>query len=569
MQQKDTAKPQPKPRKRISFGNVAVLLVAITFIGQLLGFFRTMLVNANFPDKGPESLDAYFAAFIIPDFFFYAVAAGALGVAFMPVLSDRLQKGDRKGMWEIAVSLLNLISIAMLLVAAVIFIFAEPLSYLVGPLLTPEQRENAVLIMRFLALNPFLFAVSGILVSTQQTLGRFFFYAIAPLFYNLSIIASVYIFAGTDIGIVGLGLGALIGGILQLIVVCLGLIGTKFRYRPKIMWRSEDFKTVFRQLPARSLDQGIDQIQSGVETHLANRLGQGFVTYYSNAFVLHTAPIMLIGTAISTAAFPQMNARLSQGRPDLFKKDFLRVLRTMVWITIPVVIFCYFARGYLARLIFKNNAPEIALIFGFLTVAILFRTIYAIVSRWFYSQKDSKTPLFVSIFTIAFNVALAIILAQKTTYGIAGLALSQSIAAMVEVLILVGIMIMRDRQLFTPEFWGAIFRIISVSGFTMVVGAIILKILPLTSDDRGFITLGSKLAVIGGVIALTHVLISGLFGLEEAKAVLESNNSGKDWWDELSDEEKEEFLEGEEEHEKGHSVTHHRLMHQFGEWRKK
>jgi len=69
-----------------------------------------------------------------------------------------------------------------------------------------------------------------------------------------------------------------------------------------------------------------------------------------------------------------------------------------------------------------------------------------------------------------------------------------------------------------------------------------------------------------------HLLIDNCndeYLLEEAKAVLESSNSGKDWWDELSDEEKEEFLEGEEEHEKGHSITHHRLMHQFGEWKKK
>lgn len=515
----DKNKPATKPKRRISIGNVAVLLIATALIGQVLGFFRTMLVNANFPDKGPESTDAYFAAFIIPDFFFYAVAAGALGVAFMPVLSDRMHKGDRKGMWEISTSLLNLISIVMLVVAVFIFLFAEPLSHLVGPKLTPEQRENTVMIMRFLALNPFLFAVSGILTSTQQTLGRFFFYAIAPLFYNLSIIAGIYMFAGTSTGIVGLGIGALVGGVLQLLVVSIGLIGTKFTWRPKIMWRSEDFKTVLRQLPARSLDQGIDQVQSAVETNLANRLGQGFVTYYNNAYILHTAPILLIGTAISTAAFPQMNARLSQGRPDLFKKEFLRTLRTIIWITIPVVIISYFARGYLARLIFKNYAPEIALIFGYLTGAILFRTIYAIVSRWFYSQKDSKTPLFVSIFTIAFNVALAFILARETTYGIAGLALSQSIAAMVEVFILVGIMMLRDRKLFTPEFWSACIKIVSVTGFSMLAGVIIVKILPLATDDRGFITLGAKLAMIGGTIALTHLVISAVFGLEEAKTV--------------------------------------------------
>ena len=69
-----------------------------------------------------------------------------------------------------------------------------------------------------------------------------------------------------------------------------------------------------------------------------------------------------------------------------------------------------------------------------------------------------------------------------------------------------------------------------------------------------------------------HLLVDNCndeYLLEEAKAVLESSTTGQDWWDELSDEEKEEFLEGEEEHEKGHSVTHNRLMHQFGEWKKK
>ena len=118
--------PKRQTRKKISFGGVAMLLIISALIGQLLGFLRTKLVNANFSSGGPDSTDAYFAAFIIPDLFFYTLAAGALGVAFMPVLSDRLHKGDKKGMWELTSSLLNLLSIVMLAVAVVIFIFAEP-----------------------------------------------------------------------------------------------------------------------------------------------------------------------------------------------------------------------------------------------------------------------------------------------------------------------------------------------------------------------------------------------------------------------------------------------------------
>jgi putative peptidoglycan lipid II flippase len=508
-----------KAKKRISLGNIALLLMVMALIGQVLGFLRVKLINGNFDTTGPMSTDAYFAAFTIPDFFFYTVAAGALGVAFMPYLSDRLQKGDRRGMWELSSSLLNLMSIVMLIIGAIIFVFAEPLiHYLVAPKLSGEGLDSAVLIMRLLSLNPFFFTIAGVLTSAQQTLGRFFFFAIAPLFYNVSIIASIYIFRHTDIGLVGLGIGALVGGVLQLLVVAVGLIGTRFHWRPKIMWKSEDFRSVLRQLPARSVDQGIDQIQSIVEINLASRLGSGFVSFYSNAYTLHTAPILLLGTAISTAAFPRLNKRLSQGRPDLFRRDFLRVLRIMVWLTIPVVIVCYFARGYLARLIFAKNAPEIALIFGFLTAAIFFRIMYAIISRWFYAQKDTKTPLFVSIFVIALNILLAAMLARPTTYGIAGLAISQSIVAAVEVLILFGVMLVRDRGLFRLEFWSAIVKIFSVAGFALMAGYIAVSFFPLQAGERGFLTLGSKLAGISAIVFGVYLGVSALFGLDEAKA---------------------------------------------------
>jgi putative peptidoglycan lipid II flippase len=514
MQEKPT-----KPKKLISLGNIALLLMATTLIGQLLGFLRVKLINANFPAHGPHSTDAYFAAFTIPDFFFYTVAAGALGVAFMPFLSDRLQKGDKRGMWELSASLLNLLSIVMAVVGVIIFIFAEPLiRHIVAPSLTPEQMHNAVAIMRLLSLNPLLFTISGVLTSAQQTLGRFFFYAIAPLFYNVAIIASIYIFRHTDIGLTGLGIGALIGAVLQLLVVAMGLIGARFHWRPKITWHSADFRTVLRQLPARSIDQGIDQIQSIVEINLASRLGSGFVSFYSNAYTLHTAPILLLGTAISTAAFPRLNKRLSQGRPDLFRRDFLRVLRIMIWLTIPVVIICYFARGYLARLIFAKNGQEIALIFGFLTVAIFFRIMYTIISRWYYAQKDTKTPLLVSIFVIGLNVVLAAMLARPSSYGIAGLAISQSIVAMVEVVILFSVMLVRDPGLFRLEFWGAILKIFSVAGFALVAGYVAVSFFPLGLEERGFITLGSKLAAIAGSIFGVYLLVSALFGLEEAAA---------------------------------------------------
>lgn len=518
-----------KKKSRLSISNIAALLIATSLIGQVLGILRTKLVNANFPTKGPESTDAYFAAFNVPDLFFFTLAAGALGVAFMPVLSDRLQKGDRKGVWELSASLMNLLTIVMAVVGIIMFVFAEPLiKHVVAPGLSPEQLDNAAMIMRFIAFNPLLFSLSGVLTSAQQTMGRFFFFAIAPLFYNLAIIISALIFSQApghsggpnELGLVGLGLGAAIGAVLQLLVVMAGLYKMGFHWRPHINWNSEDFKIILKNLPPRSLDQGIDQVNSIVETRIASNLGSGAVTFYNNAFILSTAPIMLLGTAISTAAFPRLNSRLSQGRPDLFRKDFLMVLRAMIWLTAPVVVVSYFARGYLARLIYSNGSPEIAIIFGFLTAAIFFRIVYAIISRWFYAQKDTRTPLFVSLFVIALNIVLAYLLARPSAYGVAGLALAQSIVAAVEVLILVVIMLIRDSKLFDFEFWSGVWKIISVTGFSVVAGFIMISLYPLGLNDRGFFTLGSKLVLISAVTFTVHVAVSSLFGLEETRPIL-------------------------------------------------
>lgn len=502
---------------RISLGGAAALLIVATLLGQLLGLLRTKLVNGNFD---AVLTDSYFAAFKIPDFFFFTLAAGALGVAFMPVLAERVVKGDRRGVWELSNSLMNFLAMFMAVVSVIILVFAEPLlHYIVAPKLAPDQLHDAAIIMRLIAFNPLLFTISGILTSVQQTFGRFFFFAIAPLIYNLSIIFSIFIFKD-NLGIVGLGLGALLGAILQLGVAGFGLIGLNFHYRALIQFKNRDFRTVLRNLPPRSLDQGIDSFNSIVETNLATRLGPGVLSYYENAFTLHTAPSLLIGTAISTAAFPRLNDRLASGRVDLFRKDFLQVLRIMIWIALPVVVICFFARGYLARLIFTRDAPDIARIFGFLTAAIFFRILYAIISRYFYAQKDTRTPLMVSLFAIGLNIFTAYTLSRPNVYGVDGLAMAQSIVAASEVLILFIIMLVRDHRLYDRYFWSGVIKIISVTGFSVMAAFIMVSLFPLTIGDRGFVALGGKFGAIALITFVVHFGMSVLFGLEETRPII-------------------------------------------------
>lgn len=504
-----------RANKRISLGNAAALLAATSFLGIFLGILRTKLINANF---NVFTSDAYFAAFKIPDFIFFTLASGALGVAFLPILSDRLAK-NKQSAWEVSSYILNFLGLIALIASILLMILADPLMrYIVAPGFTPQQLELSVAIMRIVSVNVFIFSISTILSTVQQAVGRFFFIAIAPLFYNAAIIASIFIF-GDSLGIVGLSLGVALGAILQLLVVTLGMAGLDFKYSPIIDFKNKSFKEVLRVLPARAIDQGVDSINAIVETRFASRLITGSVSWYENALVLHYAPISLIGNSISTAAFPRLTDRLAQGRTDLFRKEFVMVLRTMIWIALPVVVVSFFARAYLARIIFARSSSEIAMIFGFLCIAIFFRILYTLISRYFYAHKDTKTPLYVSLFVIALNIFLAYNLAKPTAYGVAGLAIAQSIVALTEVMILVAIMIKRDPRLFNKDFYQSVTKMVAITGFSALATFVAIQYFPLTQTDTGFVLM-VKLAIIATITFTVHTIMSYVFDMPEAKAVV-------------------------------------------------
>lgn len=161
-------------------------------VSALLGIFRDRLLNSYYLDTYPTGIDAYTAAFTIPDFLFFLLTSGALAVSFIPVFNQRLTTGNKKSAWELSSSLLNLMAILTLIASVAIIIFADPLvRYVVGPGLDESGMILAINMMRVIAINPFLFSISTILSSIQQALGRFVFYALAPALYNVGILVGI------------------------------------------------------------------------------------------------------------------------------------------------------------------------------------------------------------------------------------------------------------------------------------------------------------------------------------------------------------------------------------------
>lgn len=513
----------------------AVLLSASTLISSLLGIYRDRLLNGMYLDSYPAGIDAYTAAFTIPDFMYFILVSGALSVSFIPVLNQRLATGNKKSAWVLSSSLVNFLALLTLLASVLIIIFADPLvSHTVGSGLNEQGRELAISMTRIIAVNPFLFAIATVLSSMQQAVGRFTFLALAPTIYNIGIIIGARFFTdGINIfgwqvfdgGIMGVALGVVLGAILQLIVSAIGLIGLGFDYQMKINWRNKGFRQVLRLLPPRSLDQGADYFNSMVEMSIASGMGEGTMRSFQQASTLSLMPVSLIGVAISNAAFPRMTERLGEGRPDLFRQELRTVLRWIIWLALPVSVVTLFTRGYIVAFIKNGGNYLIANLLGILVIAILFRTIYHIVARTFYAQQDTKTPLYVSIFSIALNIALAVTFTSALGLGAYGLAAAQSIVAVIEVTILLTILRHRTPGIFNRDFAKATGRMVIASALMGIVTYGMVLMLQFQNNDLSFFSTFPKFGLIVVTSMVVYVFISKRLKLEEAEPVIRKINA--------------------------------------------
>ena len=526
-----------KINQRLNVKLAATIMASSTLLSSLLGFFRDRLLNSAYmPSKNgasagyPVGLDAYTAAFMVPDFMFAVLVSGALSVTFIPVFNERWVKGNKQSAWQISSSMINFMALITMVASVLIIVFADPLmKYLIAPGLSESGHALAVSMMQVIAVNPFIFAVAAVIASIQQAVGRFMFCALAPMLYNVGIIIGTVWFTGGvnlfgwqifDGGIMGVALGVVLGSFLQLIVSAVGLAGLGFDYNFKIYWRNKGFRKVLSLLPARSVDQGMDYVVSLVEVNLASRLADGTVRAYQQALTLHMMPINLIGVAISNAAFPQLTEHLGEGRNDLFQKDLRSLLRIIFWMALPVSVVIFFTRGYVVHFIRNGGNQLIAGILGCLVVAILFRTIYHMAARAFYARQDTKTPLYISIFSITLNNILAIVLSMVLKMGAYGLAWAQSTVAVLEVVVLLAVMNRQMPKLFDMTFVRAIFKMILAGIVTGVVCYIGVLVLPFRYHDDSFFSAFPKFVIISLVSFGTYAAASKWLKLPEIDPIL-------------------------------------------------
>ena len=178
-------------------------------------------------------------------------------------------------------------------------------------------------------------------------------------------------------------------------------------------------------------------------------------------------------------------------------------------------------RGYLIRILAGDGQATAAAILGTFAWAVLFRALYHVLSRSFYAQQDTKTPLYISAFTITLNVGLAIFLARPSQYGVVGLPLAQVIAAVAEVIIMTTILLKRFPGTLDRVFFGALWRMLSAFGITFWVTWLLRReLFELGATDRGFFEIIPKLGLLCAVVTLVYLIVSWIFKLEEVEPII-------------------------------------------------
>lgn len=519
---------------KLSVKSAAIILASSTLISALLGIFRDRLLNSYYLGTYPTGVDAYTAAFTIPDFMFFILTSGALAVSFIPVFNQRLAAGNKKSAWELTSSMLNLMALVTLVASVLIMIFADPLiRYVVSPGLDESGMVLAINMTRVIAINPFLFSIATVITSVQQAVGRFVFCSFAPAIYNIGIIIGITVFTNGinifgiqlfDGGIMGVAIGVIFGAILQLIVSLIGLFGLGMDYQYKIYWKNQGFRSILKLLPARSLDQGIDYVNSIVSTNLASRMGAGAIRSFNQATSLHQMPVNLIGVAISTAFFPKLTEELGQGDKQSYYDTFRKALRTILWISLPVAIIAFFARGYVVSFISNigsnGNNSIIVSILATLVVAIFARSVFHIASRGFYANQDTKTPFVVSIFAIGLTMILSAVF-FFAGFGVEGLGWAQSIGAIVEIIILLSLLHKRSGyQLLNKTFWKAFSRMLLATLICGCVSYAMVKFVPLMSSDNSLVNTAPKFLLIVATSAVAYVLASYFLNIKEVNPII-------------------------------------------------
>jgi putative peptidoglycan lipid II flippase len=431
----------------------ATLVMALFMLSRVTGLVREMVIGARFGTSA--ELDAYLAAFRVPDLLFQLVAGGALGSAFIPVFTGCLTRRDLRGAWRLFSAVTNLVLLIMTGLAAVVAVAAPLLvRTLLAPGFTPAQQALTVSLMRWMLISTIVFGVSGIMMGVLNSFQHFLLPALSPVLYNLSIIAGAW-FLGPEIGVYGLVIGVVVGAFLHLDAQIIGVWWRRARYRLILGLSDANVREVGRLMGPRVLGLAAVQLNFWINTLLASSLSAGSISALNYAWLLMLLPQGIVAQAVATAAFPTFAALEARGRLVELRTIVSQTLRAVLFLAIPAAVGLFVWRTPLVRMLLERgeftatSTDLTAYALAFYAFGLVGHSLVEIAARAFYALHDTRTPVLITFGGVGLNILLSLLLLSPLGFG--GLAAANTLATLVEMALMVWLLAHRLGGLEWPQ----------------------------------------------------------------------------------------------------------------------
>jgi putative peptidoglycan lipid II flippase len=487
------------------------VMIAILF-GQIASLVNRILVANAFP---AAELDAFFSANRVSETLFTLIAAGALGSAFLPTFTGLLVKDERASAWKLASSLINLVTLILSIAALLSSIFAPQIvRYLLAPGLSrdPEIFALAVDLLRIQSISAVLFGIGGLVISILNAHQVFFIPQITAAMYQIGQIFGVLVLARW-LGIYGLAWGVVIGAGLFLLIQLPSLFKLKGEFSLSLGLGNPDVVKVFQLMGPRVFGAAIVQLNFWVNNNLGSKMVEGSIQSITYGFTLMVMAQAAIAQSIAIAAMPTFSAQHALGKRDEMRSSLASALRGIFLLALPAsvglillarpIVSMLFERGEFSATLTEMTAWALV----WYAAGLVGHSIMEVLTRAFYAQQDTRTPVVIGAIAMGLNVVFSIwfsrLFAQIGWIPVGGLALANSLATALEATALFIFMRRRLNGIEGKSIADGAWRV-GLAGLGMGIG-LLFWIQATGGMTRWLVSLGG--IIIGGVVYLAGVTI--------------------------------------------------------------
>lgn len=326
----------------------AVVLSVLSLAYFAMGIVRNRIF-ANTYGAGAE-LDAYNAAFRIPEIALDVLVAAGLTAPFVPIYSSLRREAGDEAANAFGRSVLTGAIAVMTVASTGLFLLAPWLAEVIGAGFAPATRELYIQLLRINCVAQIAFAASMVLGEVLVANRRFAFYALAPILYTTGIVAGTVLFAGR-FGVAASAWGAVAGAVGHLAIRAIGIGRTSFRIRPAFAVRTAAFREFLRLMLPRMASVPIEPLMLTYFTVVAAGIGVGGVSSLNFALDYQVLPVSLIGISFSLAVFPVLSAAYSDRDGPVFRRVLVRNVAVIAVLTTGAAVALFVLSGTLVSVL--------------------------------------------------------------------------------------------------------------------------------------------------------------------------------------------------------------------------